>query len=112
MKNITVHQAAAYEILRRAINLLEAGPLPPEHAEHGTWCPYCALALAKYEIDRERSTGIDNVELCRQIIFGLKVRPEDAGLIEAINALGRIDLPYERDKVLSHLRRVCFEQKH
>jgi hypothetical protein len=112
MKNITAHQATAYEILQRAINLLEAGPLPPEHAEHGIWCPYCALALAKSEIDHERSTGIDMTELFRQAIFGFEEKVEDSGLMEAVAALGEIDLPYERDKVLSHLRRACRGQKH
>jgi len=46
------------DVILRAIKILETGPLPHRYASCGEWCPWCAISLAKTQLDDEHKTGI------------------------------------------------------
>ena len=79
------------EVIDRAIDILKRGSLVGEWAEHGKACPYCALAMAKSQLDNERGTGLDAAEALRQHAMGEVIEDEsDAPLIDAVDALKQI----------------------
>jgi len=72
----------AVEVLQRAYEILSAGPLPPDSC--GPYCPWCAAAQAKSELDEEYGTGLGMVEVF--IYYNTEVE-SDRPLIEARTAL-------------------------
>ena len=92
------------DVLERAIALIESGPLPESHRDHGEWCPYCAISLAKSQLDEERGTGLDLGQCFEQVVFGLSELESDEPLIEARERLGTIEQPFTRDATLGALR--------
>ena len=92
------------EILSLAISIIEKGPLPESHSEHGEWCPYCAIALAKGQLDDERGTGLPIGECFRQAFSGFVLTKSDAPLAEARGRLGVIEQPFTQAGTLTALK--------
>ncbi len=88
-------------VLKRAKEILDNGPLPEDHSEHGEWCPFCAIAMAKGQLDDEYGTGIDFSEAIYEMAFGLTERGSDLPLIEAREAIDGIgiDEPFIKEEV-------------
>ena len=52
------------DVLQRALTIMQAGPLVGTYAECGVWCPRCAIACAKSQLDIEcQLSWIDDVPL-------------------------------------------------
>jgi len=104
-KNLTTTDQCL-SVLDRAIGIIESGPLPePYSQDHGDWCPYCAIALAKTHLDRESGTGIDDKTMMNQLLFGFEEIPSDAPLTLARNILGEnLKPPFTRPTTLFTLR--------
>ena len=41
------------DVLKKAKEEIEKGPLPDGWNRHGSWCPWCAIAKAKGELDEQ-----------------------------------------------------------
>lgn len=52
---ITYRTFTAHDILKRAEALLTAGPLERPNAGHSPFCPWCAIADAKGQIEQENA---------------------------------------------------------
>ena len=85
------------DVLTRAKEILELGPLPDEWRGHGEYCPYCAIALAKSKLDDEHGTGLGFSESLAQTVYGIVETFEDLPLIEARESIGDIDPPFTKD---------------
>jgi hypothetical protein len=95
-----------FDILRRAMNILLKSPLTGSDAKHGEYCPYCAIAIAKGELDNEFDTGVTFMEALTQMVSPLGFNfdnEEDRPLIEAkesLNTLNAKDPPYLKKEVI------------
>lgn len=76
------------DVLRLAKQMLELGPLPPEHREHGEWCVWCAISLAKNNLDREYGVHLSLYELLTDPKAEIEY-DEDMPLIGARHALDK-----------------------
>ena len=88
-------------VLKRAKDILDKRPLPESHSEHGEYCPFCAISLAKGQLDDEHETGISFSEAMHDMAFGLTEYDSDLPLIEArkaINSVG-IEEPFIKEDV-------------
>lgn len=95
------------EVMRRAIQIIERGPLPNTHSEHGGYCPYCALALAKSQLDNEYDSGLSDLQVLNQIFNGLKIVQSDTPLLEARYKIGNMHEPFNRETTLKALYDGC-----
>ena len=69
------------DVLKRAYEILSAGPLEDGCSEY---CPWCAIAEAKGQLDREHDSELSLAEL--GMYWTMEV-PSDAPLIKAREAL-------------------------
>ena len=101
------------DVLKRAIEIIESGPLPYDYAEHGEYCPYCAISKAKTDLDEENDTGLSTSNCFRQLIHGWDFSgEEDAPLVDARQAIskdGALLPPYFKDKTLEVLKIALLE---
>lgn len=70
------------DVLKRAHEILSAGPLP--EGACGDYCPWCAIAEAKSQLDKEHGSGLD---LWGVVIYWDVETPADRPLVEARMAL-------------------------
>jgi hypothetical protein len=96
------------EVLQRAIEILERGPLTGMWSEHGEWCPYCAIGLAKSELDEEHGTGLDPID---SAIFYYNGVESDRPLIEARKKLGTVDRPFKKHETMGRLSSAIVKEK-
>ena len=94
------------DVLKRAISIMRKGPLPRNDREHGKWCPYCAIAIAKGRLDDERGTGLPIEELLMQMATGLRLTKSDAPLDKARRLLGAVDEPFTQKKTIAALKKA------
>ena len=92
------------DILKRAISIMRKGPLPRNDREHGKWCPYCAIAMAKGQLDDERGTGLPLDECFRQLLTGFRLTKSDAPLDEARKKVGIVEPPFTQAGTLAALK--------
>ena len=88
------------DILKRAGDNLIKAPLPKGFDEHGEYCPYCAVAMAKSQLDDEGGTGMGLSEQLRQLATGFQEVESDKPLVDAANLLGKIPEPFTKEKTL------------
>lgn len=92
------------DVLNRAKSILD-NPLPDSHSEHGPYCQYCAIALAKDRLDDEHGGTPVPLEDCIMdfIKKELRVYPEDAPLIDAKKSMDAIttDIAQSKSEALS-----------
>ena len=88
------------DVLTRAKKIIENGPLPESHNEHGQYCPYCAIALAKDQLDGETGEGVPFDECLKQMVFGYVEFEEDKPLTEARVVIGKISEPFTKEATL------------
>lgn len=92
---------SAKDVLDKALGLIRIGPLPGSNCSD--FCPWCAIAIAKTELDSEFHTELDPLTAA---IYFYNELPGDGPLIEARKALARfksedvIDLSYERARFI------------
>lgn len=91
------------DVLRRASDILTVGPLTGKWAEHGEWCVYCAIALAKGQLDDEHGTGVSAGEAMKQVLTGIIEGPEDAPLVVARYRLAGAPIPSTQQEAIDML---------
>jgi hydrogenase maturation factor len=92
------------DVLKRSLLILQSAPLPEEDAEHGPYCPFCAIAVAKTQLDQEEGTTLSHMEVLIQTFIGVIEFPGDKPLLEAkksINKVIDVNLSYFDSKELS-----------
>lgn len=98
------------KILRRAKMILEKGPLPESHNEHGDYCPYCAIALATDQLDDENLWGDTTSDLIQQMLRKRTVEDinleSDMPLLSAKKVLGIIEQPFTKEATLNAFSKV------
>ena len=98
------------DVLSRAAEMLRDGPLPEEDREHGMWCPYCAISLAKGQLDREHGTGVDMTTALFETYNNMVMEhAEDMPLVEARKRLGVIELPATRETAVAAIEKALAE---
>lgn len=55
---MTTPTLTAQDILTRARAILASGPLAGSYADCGAYCPWCAIAMAKSQLDRENASPV------------------------------------------------------
>lgn len=73
-----------YDVLKRALTLVQAGPVSPPLDNCVPYCPYCALSEAKTQLDREQGTGLSTLEV---LTNWNTLTPPDLPLVEAVAAV-------------------------
>ena len=97
-----------FDVLRRARDILLKSPLTGRDAIHGEYCPYCAISIAKGELDSEFNTGFTETESAMQLVsfqgFDFD-NEEDGPLIEAKEMLAPLDFqkPFLKEDVIKGL---------
>lgn len=94
------------DVLKRALSIMRKGPLPRNDREHGKWCPYCAIAMAKGQLDNERGTGLPIGEVLRQLITGIRLTESDAPLDNARKLIGVVNAPFTQKKTIDALKKA------
>ena len=77
------------KVLRAARRIIVDGG-DPRPCELGTWCPYCAIGIAKGDVVAESvSLRTAMLDVIRDDMLGVPIpeRPEDEPLVEARNIL-------------------------
>ncbi len=100
------HVVLCSDVLKRAISIMRKGPLPRNDREHGKWCPYCAIAMAKGQLDDERGSGLPLDEVLRQLVTGIRLTESDAPLDSARKLLGNVEAPFTQKKTIAALKKA------
>lgn len=74
------------DVINRAYKILKRGPLPEKDRADGDYCPWCALALAKGQLDQKYGTALDFLEC---LYYMEEETPADMPLVEARRAMAQ-----------------------
>ena len=96
-----------FDVIKRAKKILKTGPLLDENGEHGEYCPFCAISLAKTQLDCEsENESIGLVEILKQRRYGTSVIDSDKPLIEARELLIYMVEPFTKQKTLKEFNNI------
>ena len=104
----------AIHVLIMAKLKIENDQVEPNGCPAGKYCPFCAIAQSKTELDRKFNTGISTDELFEQMAFGWKECKEDAPLLKARDTLEKFGSPDDdwsnKEKALKVIQEAINEQ--
>lgn len=78
------------DVILRAVQVIENGDAPFSWSDHGECCPWCAVAIAKNELDEVFGSGVSDGKAREDILSGeVEEVASDDPLIFARKALAK-----------------------